>query len=904
LQALSTSNADNYDPDHGWGGGVYNTGTLSIINGTIIGNSASTPDTYADMGWGGGIANFGTATVTRSNISDNFTGRAGMGGGIMNYNGTLTLTSSIVSLNTAGVGGGISNSNGTLTVLDCIISDNLARSGVGGGIQNIVVQGTRSAILTITNSEIVGNTASGFGGGICSLAIANSPNTGSAILTVTNSTISGNTAASSYGGGIHCSGTNSSLTITNSTISGNRAREGGGISKWGDGTAEIINCTIAGNFATATNGGGGIYNASGTTTLYNTIVAWNAVPTQGSVDGLYAPGANVVGTTGDSTNIIDTPPRFVKNPFAADGVNYADITGVHYVPENWDLRPQSAYANFNLTGKADGNIAPSTDMDGNKRYFEEGHFDVGAYHTVVSVLEDRKPTGFTVYAPFQSPYDPLESFYTVDWDRDARATGYILRYQKQGEAGWTDMSVGPAQIPVLNLAAGKNYNFEVYYVGPGYDGKDETGTYYTIGFSVPLRVNDVDPVDDYSGKIENPAGSPAYSTLVYADFDNEWISKYWVYQTYDTGVHKAGDPVMKDGLWTGYIVDKVFSNIPGCYTEALVKYEDGVQPEYDDFGNPIYVIADAMLVFRGTSYTFDVFLDSNKTGVGYSQYEAFRDDAIAKAWLEKMEGVSLTLVGHSLGGALAQWMAADLCEQGVPLKKVETYNSTGISWAYADKFKEYNRGTEVVHHIVNGDFVSMLGDAFITGFNANCVKLYNVNKTDIKDRHELFFSDLEIKEKNGIETISTTKLNSKKFGFTDGAYQFQVTMMALDGTAYFLQKNLRGCDYILKLFPPPWSFIAYAGTVAVKTGLEIADFTLALTQRYYMESLRADRATALGTTVKVIDIVNTIAGFATNVTKGLTKSFEGLTQATLEEVIRAFVKGTANPVAELVAGEL
>jgi hypothetical protein len=170
------------------GGGISNSGTLTVINSTLSGNMA---------GSGGGIV-----------IPGN-TGYSGSGGGIFNA-GTLTVTDSTLSGNSAvesGFGGGISNS-GTLTVTDSTLSGNYAVDG--GGISN-------SGALTVTDSTLSGNSG-GYGGGI----------NNSGTLTVTDSTLSGNSAGGGVGGGIdNYSGT---LTVT-ATIFANPKGDGGNISE-------------------------------------------------------------------------------------------------------------------------------------------------------------------------------------------------------------------------------------------------------------------------------------------------------------------------------------------------------------------------------------------------------------------------------------------------------------------------------------------------------------------------------------------------------------------------------------------------------------------------------------------------------------------------------------------------
>ena len=146
---VTGGNADgDYDSNHrerSYGGGIHNYGTLTVTGSTLSGNSADR---------GGGIYNSGTLTVTSSTLSENsakFGGRnynTGFGGGIYNT-GTLTVTNSTLSGNSARWGGGICNI-GTLTVTGSTLSGNLAMGdsdGRGGGIYN---DGYSSATLNNT----------------------------------------------------------------------------------------------------------------------------------------------------------------------------------------------------------------------------------------------------------------------------------------------------------------------------------------------------------------------------------------------------------------------------------------------------------------------------------------------------------------------------------------------------------------------------------------------------------------------------------------------------------------------------------------------------------------------------------------------------------------------------------
>lgn len=104
----------------GEGGGIYNSGTVTLTNSTVSGNTASSG--------GGGICNDGTVTLTNSTVSGNTA--ASDGGGIENF-GTLTLINSTISDNTAsdGIGGGLDNFGVTVTLTSSIISGNSASSG-------------------------------------------------------------------------------------------------------------------------------------------------------------------------------------------------------------------------------------------------------------------------------------------------------------------------------------------------------------------------------------------------------------------------------------------------------------------------------------------------------------------------------------------------------------------------------------------------------------------------------------------------------------------------------------------------------------------------------------------------------------------------------------------------------
>jgi len=170
--------------------------TLNLSNLTVADGRANIwfPEPFQERD-GGGIHNQGTLNVTHSVFSGNLAASGwGHGGAIFNQAGTVTVTDTTFSSNSAMFGGGIYNYQGTLNVTNSTFSDN--GSGGGGGILNI--GGTATA--TLTNSTFSGNLQGAFG--------------------------------NSYG----------TATLTNCTFSGNPH---GGVSTSNGGTATLANTIVA-----------------------------------------------------------------------------------------------------------------------------------------------------------------------------------------------------------------------------------------------------------------------------------------------------------------------------------------------------------------------------------------------------------------------------------------------------------------------------------------------------------------------------------------------------------------------------------------------------------------------------------------------------------------------------------
>lgn len=326
LKQLVIKNGNNSDN----GGGIYNSGALTLVGSTVSGNTGgigggiSSNDGAAltltnstvsgNMAYiAGGIANHsGSLTLTNSSIVNN-TARSSGGGGILNTSGRLTLTNSTVANNTAISGGGIENMSGPLVLTGSTISGNSPGGianyyGIASLTDSVISSNTaprdaggiyNKGIMTLTRCTIAGNTAIisdfyGHGGGIYNwgtLTLASS--------TVWGNAVSGSATTSGSGGGIYNSD-GASLTLTDSTISDNRAGgdygSGGGVASGGGLT--LTNTTVSGNTTGSHGVGGGIAGSS--LTLVNSTVSGNTAGSHGG--GIYTAGSTLIhGTIANNT---------------------------------------------------------------------------------------------------------------------------------------------------------------------------------------------------------------------------------------------------------------------------------------------------------------------------------------------------------------------------------------------------------------------------------------------------------------------------------------------------------------------------------------------------------------------------------------------------------------------------
>jgi hypothetical protein len=287
----------------------------------------------------------------------------------VNSSQLVVLTGLTISNGLSTQGGGIFNAaRSNLTVSDCTISNcHVSLTfGKGGGIFN-------AGTLTLTDSTLSGDVAGGFGGG-------GIYNTGT--LTASGCTLSGDSATQGMGGGIYSAG--GSADLTNCTLAGDFANgtsnspgQGGGLYV-GSGSASLTNCTVSLDRA-AFGGGIAVARAPVNMTLVNTIVAGNTA-------GLR--GADVFGS------ITTADHNLIGNGFGSsglvNGVNGNIVGGLGNPVINAMLGPLQDNGGPTLTmalladspaiGTADNALAPVTDQRGVTRRDLSGETtDMGAY---------------------------------------------------------------------------------------------------------------------------------------------------------------------------------------------------------------------------------------------------------------------------------------------------------------------------------------------------------------------------------------------------------------------------------------------------------------------------------------------------------------------------------------------
>jgi probable HAF family extracellular repeat protein len=196
-------------------------------------------------------------------------------------------------------------------------------------------------------------------------------------------------------------------------------------------------------------------------------------------------------------------------------------------------------------------------------------------------------------------------------------------------------------------------------------------------------------------KVTDPDGASVTTklTIMVGDSLFEKVAREYAYASHSD----------QDLLGFGYSVDAVFTDAGTGFYALGLKSSDGH-----------YILG-----FRGTDSFLDpgdILTDADPRGVGFDQFAANR--LAVEQWMDQVgaSGERVSLTGHSLGGALAQWFAVDYTSQGKQVGKVVTFNSPGISRESANRFRpDLSVGDGATHYVTNGDVASLAGEAFLAG---------------------------------------------------------------------------------------------------------------------------------------------------------------------------------------------
>ncbi|MCB8920411.1 MAG: hypothetical protein H6662_02410 [Ardenticatenaceae bacterium] len=404
------------------GGGVYVVATAVTLHDSQIANNIASS---SNDGIGGGLYAGSGAQVTLDNvtISGNVGGNnasfSGSGGGIYADNAAITVTNSLIELNTAspgnfGDGGGVMLLDGSGLFQHVTVQENAGSQGQGGfgGGFNFV-----NANVTIEDSNILNNSATsafgqfGDGGGIY---ISNGGS-----LTVRRSLIQGNQTnpdATGQGGGVGINGGGATGQFERVTISNNTGGAGAGLFIASAGMQILENVAIVNNHSIAPDSAGGIYlnsadmNASQVTLAGNDEIGMFVETSTGAVNAALTNWVIADQTTGVHAEQITSAPVINVNGVLWYG-NTANTSGVGITVNNAvSGNPVFAADGYHLLlGSAaidqGVNSGVVVDIDGDARPFGTG-YDLGADESIEeppTPTATNTPTAMPTNTPTSTP---------------------------------------------------------------------------------------------------------------------------------------------------------------------------------------------------------------------------------------------------------------------------------------------------------------------------------------------------------------------------------------------------------------------------------------------------------------------------------------------------------------------
>ena len=291
----------------------YNTPTPRLTVQRLAFVRGQAPAGGEDTAQGGGAIyrDGGSLTVIDSSFDDNHAPSPGQdiaGGAIYAFGGGDTIVAgSTFTNNSASDGGAIGSLNGDLTIINSTLAGNAA-SGTGGnpgdgGAGGAIYQDGRDEATTLCGITVQHNSAGAIGGGVFRVS-----NTDNGSFAMDRSTVDDNRvtpAGEGNAGGLYLQGL--AIAITNSTISRNQAFYNGGI--WlNESSVQMTNVTVAENTATGSNGGGIWLGNNPTGQLLNCTIANNhSIAANQISGGIFGEGLELVNTIVANNTAMYTP---------------------------------------------------------------------------------------------------------------------------------------------------------------------------------------------------------------------------------------------------------------------------------------------------------------------------------------------------------------------------------------------------------------------------------------------------------------------------------------------------------------------------------------------------------------------------------------------------------------------
>ncbi len=543
-----------------YGGGVSISNSSPTIANCLIDNNTS--------GYGGGGIYFVTTTgsvltVVDSTISNNHVLNSRPGGGIlMEHGGTMVMSGSTVSGNTAVDGGGFyindatASSTSSLTVSGSTFSGNTVTSK-GGAIYAASNKSTSTVHLAIADTDFIDNESVASGGG---LYLMNNDGTElGATLTaaISDSTFSLNTSTggSATGGALFSQSLNSA-TISGCTFSENSAVSGGGIDVYNGSVGNVLTVTDTVIKQNSASNGGGLYLGG------NGVSTWSPTFERCEILG------NTTTNNGAGVYVVNLVPVVFKNCIVAGNKSTGLSGGGFYL--------NNSLANATITNcTITGNYAADTDSVGG---------GICAVASAVATLKNTIMWGNKAYDPTNTDEVSGTATVTASYS-DIGQSGYA---GSNGNVNVDPMFVSPVSY-TLAPTAGGDYHLQVDSLvldagtGTGAPTDDIDGEFRPSGAGYDMGADEViteinsAPVLSWTGEANfssdgvNPDigadGANFEFRINYVDADNNPPSaiQVWVDKNDDGDYLDGGekvDLVAVDGGDTTYSDGKLYHTDP------------------------------------------------------------------------------------------------------------------------------------------------------------------------------------------------------------------------------------------------------------------------------------------------------------------------------------------------------